>query len=299
MYEIFYPIEKPETDESAEFDLEFTNAERAAESAPDRAEAAGGAVETAGIREKNESPHWGLSAVTERRGGNSADWQLTYSASGEGGHRFNGTELVDSAGKSLTGEVVKAHNLEPEKVEEHLLMLEHFRNNPEKPYLLPDWLEKTDRGEVLHVTAVKVDGSGFVRYETWSHPLENQSGPTSVNSAEVHEPENDVTAVETFSLEPREAKETGVGDSAISFESKLATKDKTSESLEVGQFSGIEKRQETVFYALDLASRGRARAGEPDTDPPGPREAQYPARSVNTEAEPILKLNGITIRRAV
>lgn len=115
-----------------------------------------------------------LQFVMEQRGGSASDWEMTYSGGGEGGHRFDGKELIDAQGRSLTKEIENAALTDgqitaAEKVAAHHAMLEHWKQNPGEAHLLPDWVEKRDGEEIIHVTVARLDANGFVSYETWSH----------------------------------------------------------------------------------------------------------------------------------
>jgi hypothetical protein len=117
--------------------------------------------------------------VMERYSGNESDWKCTYQ---ESGHRIDleTNQLIDGQGKSLTKEIENSNvNMSAEKIAEHHRMLDHFRANPDQPYPLPDWIEKTKDGdEIIHVTVAFATkgGSGDkfvdVSYETWSHKVE-------------------------------------------------------------------------------------------------------------------------------
>ncbi len=113
----------------------------------------------------------GLDLVLERHGGAEEDWKITYQ---ESGHRFDpeARELLDEHGTSLTKEIeTSGDNMSAEKVAEHYRMLDHFQSNPDKPYLLPDWVEQTQSGEVIHSTIVTLDENNIFHYETRSHEV--------------------------------------------------------------------------------------------------------------------------------
>ncbi len=113
----------------------------------------------------------GLDLVLERHGGAEEDWKITYH---ESGHRFDpeARELLDEHGKSLTKEIETSDdNMSAEKIAEHYRMLDHFQSNPDKPYLLPDWVEQTQHGEVIHSTIVTLDENNIFHYETRSHEV--------------------------------------------------------------------------------------------------------------------------------
>ncbi|MEX2029230.1 MAG: hypothetical protein WD963_01985 [Candidatus Paceibacterota bacterium] len=106
--------------------------------------------------------------VMGMRGGNEEDWKLTYN---EEGNKFDGKELFDQGGNSLT-EVIRNSEITADKILEHDDLLYHLANNPEQPYMLPDWVERTEDREIIHVTVAVADKEGNVRYETWSHKEE-------------------------------------------------------------------------------------------------------------------------------
>ncbi len=117
--------------------------------------------------------------VMERYSGDESDWKCTYK---ESGHRIDleTNQLIDAQGKSLTKEIESSNiNMSAEKIAEHHRMLDHFRSNPDEPYPLPDWIEKTKDGdEIIHVTVAYATKSGpgdkfvDISYETWSHNVE-------------------------------------------------------------------------------------------------------------------------------
>ena len=86
----------------------------------------------------------------------------------EYGHKFDGKDLIDKNSNNLS-ELIRNSDLSADKKFAHEDMLNHLRNNPEQPYMLPDWKEETEKEVKTHITFATMDGEGNIRYETLTY----------------------------------------------------------------------------------------------------------------------------------
>lgn len=125
------------------------NLDARAESAPSEE----GGMETAPVSLRE--------AVVSARGGEGKDWELTYSEDGQ--YRIDLVEgkIYDAEGKLLTYEGYEGADVQ----ESQNRMIEHFRANPDAPYVLPDW----SHDGWIHTSVICRRDDGTTVTETWSH----------------------------------------------------------------------------------------------------------------------------------
>ena len=116
--------------------------------------------------ERSEPIDPGKQIVLDHKGVGEADnWGL-YSK-GESGRTFNGTEIFDAEGNSWTKEI-ELHG-QPDDIALHHEMLAQWREGGGDVFFLPDHIERTEDGETLYVTFLKLDETGSVSYEIWAY----------------------------------------------------------------------------------------------------------------------------------
>lgn len=123
-------------------------------------------VETDDGLELSEPVDPGKQIVLDHKGvGDSDKWGL-YSK-GESGRTFNGTEIFDAEGNSWTKEI-ESHG-QPDDIALHHEMLAQWREGGGSVFFFPDHVERTDDGETLYVTFLKLGENGGVSYEIWAY----------------------------------------------------------------------------------------------------------------------------------
>lgn len=151
-----------------------------------------------GAQEENEWPESKLSGetnpvlqgVVEKFGGDPSDWHCTYAESG--GQFFDGGKLIDQNGVSI-------EDLIPEdRLTQYQELIETWKDNSHEVQHL-EWWEKTDQGETLHVTALRLGENDEVMSETWSHTIESEREGDQSDEEIVAASEDDLEFVtETF-----------------------------------------------------------------------------------------------------
>jgi hypothetical protein len=103
--------------------------------------------------------------LSQDRGGQPHEWQRDTSYAGDEEWHFNGTEIVDASGNSLTKIIEESGN--SKYIEQHRDFLRHLTENPDTEYLQQDWIEETAEGKKVIVTVAKMDANGIIRNENW------------------------------------------------------------------------------------------------------------------------------------
>lgn len=145
--------------DACEFDEE-TLAERRVEAAPEFIEA-----------QEEDGPELKLDGdinsvqqdIAEKFGGYPSDWHRTYTESSN--QFFDGEKLIDQEGVSIEGLIPE------DRLAQYQELIETWKDNAHEVQHL-EWWERTDEGEILHVTSLSLGENGEVLSETWSHTIE-------------------------------------------------------------------------------------------------------------------------------
>ncbi len=125
------------------------------------------------IESQTNDTETGKQLVINTHGGIEGDWSKTWS---EVGGKFDSEkgEVRDENG-SVTGRIIGSNSQEDGIVIAHLEMVEHFKSNSTEGFVMPDWQERSETGDVIaiHVTVAFLRGE-TIFYETWSHVVEQK-----------------------------------------------------------------------------------------------------------------------------
>jgi hypothetical protein len=116
--------------------------------------------------------------VMRKFGGRENDWDLSHTDE-SGNMRFDGKEMVDAKGNSLTA-LIQASG-KSEQVAMHLGLLAEWKSNPSKVQLI----EYYD-GDRLNVTALKLESGGRIDSKTWTREISSEMPILSFDDLDSH-----------------------------------------------------------------------------------------------------------------